>query len=135
MNRLFIFWLITVITLSAFYSCRECDLEIIMPSEHSGFGYASGLCFPQAEVEFTVFSSSDSEVNAILRARSLHLNDIEKSLIMIVNGHSSVLSFEPTTDWQEINISLSLKSGNNQIVFRKTKELFYDICIDYLEIL
>lgn len=132
MNKSYLFWLILVITLSSIASCGKCDF--LSSSEYSGWGYAEGLCFPNAEVEFTIYSSSNQEVNAILRCRCLHLNDAGESLLACVNGNIFSLSLDETTDWQEISIPLVLNEGNNLISFRKSKELYYDICIDYIEL-
>lgn len=128
------YWLIALLLFSAISSCGERKIELSSCCEHSGYGYANGLCFQRAEVEFLINNPKSEEVSSVIRCRAMHLNDAGESLIMVVNGTSFPLTLEPTLDWQLLHISIPLKEGNNLILFRKTRELFYDICIDYLEL-
>lgn len=127
-------WIVIAITLSLCLSCRECDSIDIGTADFSGFGYVCGLCFTQGEVEFTVYSSQNINKDAALRCRLMHLNDAGESMKMTINDVTVPLNIEETTDWQDIPLVLSLRAGNNSISFSRSKPLYYDICIDYLEI-
>lgn len=123
-----------LVTLTVVLGCSECVLEKLSSEDYSGFGFASGLCFPQGEVMFTIYSSQTKDCSAVLRCRCLHLNDAGQSLIIKVNGVENMLDLEETTDWQELTVNLSLQNGNNSISLCKSRALFYDICIDYIEL-